>query len=42
MGTNGNEETWQEKRGRADIDVRMFILQKAIRLKGLYETWTNG
>ena len=33
-GTNGNEETWQEKGGRAGIDGRMFILQKAKRLKG--------
>lgn len=32
-GTNGNEETSQDKGGRTDIDGRMFILQKAIRLK---------
>lgn len=33
--TNGNEETSQEKGGRAGIDERMFILQKAIRLRSV-------
>ena len=32
-GTNGNEETWQEKGERAGIDGIMFILQEVIRLK---------
>lgn len=30
--TSGNEETWQEKGGRAGKGGTMFILQKAIRL----------
>jgi len=41
-GNNGNEETWQEERGRADIDGIVFILQKSIWLKDLHERTTNG
>lgn len=32
----------KKKKGSDDIDGKMFILHKAVWLKGLNERWTNG